>query len=486
MSSSKNKLRNTARRNTSQVTSQMIHLGCGAFHRAHQALYTHLLLEKFQSNWGYCEINLMSERGAILINQLNEQHCNYTLLEKDEEKSTLRTIKAIKQAMHPRIDGINAIIEKMAAPEIAIISLTVTEKGYCISPSTDKLDLANPFIQHDLTNPMEPQSVLGYIVAALRLRFQRNLPPVTILSCDNIRNNGETARQAIIGLAIQQDNQLAQWIEKNITFPNTMVDRIVPAMTESSYAEIKQLIGKDDPCAVISESFSQWVIEDCFANGRPDWQSVGVQFVPDVAPYEMMKLRMLNGSHSFLAYLGHLAGYEFISDTMQNPDFSQAVHKLMLHEQAPTLTMPSDTNLRKYAQDLLKRFSNRAIKHKTAQIAIDGSQKLPQRLLDSIMWHQQQGSDYTLLALGVAAWMKYVSGVNEQGNPVSIQDPLRNEFAEIYQKYGFSLETVDNLLKIGAIFPPQLSRNHQVVKKIKAAYQQLIVLGAQKTVKYYL
>ncbi|WP_272539064.1 mannitol dehydrogenase family protein [Providencia sp. PROV197] len=472
--------------NRHQLVPRIVHLGFGAFHRAHQALYTHLLIEQSQSDWGYCEINLMSARGAELIRQLNKRHCTYVLLEKDEERTTLTRINSVKEAMHPRIDGVHAVIEKMAAPETAIISLTITEKGYCTDPSTNKLNLSHPAIRHDIAYPETPESVLGYILAALKIRFQQNLPPVTILSCDNIRNNGEVARNAILSLAAQQDSELALWIKRNITFPSTMVDRIVPAMTEDSFAEIKQLTGEDDPCAVISEPFRQWVIEDCFANGRPDWHYVGAQFVKDVAPYEMMKLRMLNGSHSFLAYLGYLGGYEFISDAMQNQDYYQIVQRIMLAEQKPTLSLPDNIDLNQYAQQLLTRFANRAIKHKTAQIAVDGSQKLPQRLLDSILWHQKKGSDYPLLALGVAAWMRYVSGINEDGEPIPIKDPLSDEFSKIYQHHGTSLEAVDALLKIDAIFSPEISQHNDIVNKIKTAYQQLLTLGARQTVKYYL
>ncbi|MDR2225792.1 MAG: fructuronate reductase [Providencia sp.] len=472
--------------NKNQLTPRIIHIGFGAFHRAHQALYTHLLIEQYQSDWGYCEINLMSERGAELIRQLKKRHCTYVLLEKDEEKATLTTINSIKEAMHPRIDGVRAVIAKMAAPDTAIISLTITEKGYCTDPSTNKLNLSHPAILHDIAFPETPESVLGYILAALKIRFQQNLPPVTILSCDNIRNNGEVARNAILSLAKQQDSKLALWIERNITFPSTMVDRIVPAMTEGSFYEIKQLTGDDDPCSIISEPFRQWVIEDNFANGRPDWQYVGAQFVKDVAPYEMMKLRMLNGSHSFLAYLGYLGGYEFISDAMQNQDYYHIVQRIMLNEQKPTLSLPDGIDLNQYAQQLLARFANRAIKHKTAQIAVDGSQKLPQRLLDSILWHQQNGSDYSLLALGVAAWMKYVSGINENGEPIAIKDPLSHEFSKIYQRYGTSLEAVDALLKIDVIFGPEFSQHNDIANEIKIAYQKLLTLGAQKTVSYYL
>ncbi|CAC9178690.1 Polyol:NADP oxidoreductase [Citrobacter werkmanii] len=223
------------------------------------------------------------------------------------------------------------------------------------------------------------------------MRRLQGIRPFTVLSCDNVRENGLVARAAVIGLAKARSTELATWIAQNVTFPCTMVDRIVPAVTEETLQLIADQLGVFDPCGIACEPFRQWVIEDNFVNGRPEWDNVGAQFVEDVVPFEMMKLRMLNGSHSFLAYLGYLAGYETIADTMANPEYRQAVRKLMLNEQAPTLSMPEGTDLSGYADLLLSRFTNPSLRHRTSQIAMDGSQKLPQRLLDQFVsiWQRE-------------------------------------------------------------------------------------------------
>ncbi|PHM45067.1 D-mannonate oxidoreductase [Xenorhabdus mauleonii] len=476
---------------TERLTTRIVHLGCGAFHRAHQALYTHHLLQQTDSDWGYCEVNLMSQQGALLVENLKKQSMRYTVAEKSQDVTTLKIIGSIKEAMHPLIDGAQAIIEKMASPDVAIFSLTVTEKGYCIDAATGHLDRNNPLIIADLACPSSPRSAIGYMTAALKLRFERQLPPVTILSCDNVRENGHVARQAVLELARLQDEKLAQWIEQRVTFPCTMVDRIVPAVTEETLTEIAQLLGWKDACAVACEPFHQWVIEDNFAHGRPDWDQVGAQFVEDVTPFETMKLRILNGAHSFLAYLGYLGGYAHISDAMTNADYRRAVHALMLNEQAPTLSMPENTDLASYIEKLIERFSNPSLKHQTWQIAMDGSQKLPQRWFDSVQWHIEQGSDYRHLALGIAAWMRYVGGVDEQGQPIDVRDPLKSLFAAIYVKHGLSVVVVkesvkalvEELLAIEAIFGNKLIKNREFVENIINAYQQILDIGARRAVE---
>lgn len=366
----------------SRLVSRIVHLGCGAFHRAHQALYTHHLLESSDSDWGICEVNLMPGNDATLIQNLKAQDLLYTVAERGAQTTELKIIGAMKEALHPEFDGCEAIIHAMARPETAIVSLTITEKGYCTDAASGELDLNHPFIQHDIAHPQSPKSAMGYIVEALALRRQQGLKAFTVLSCDNVRENGHVAKTAVLGLAAERDPQLAEWIAEQATFPCTMVDRIVPAATEETLAQIAEQLGVDDPCAIACEPFRQWVIEDNFVNGRPDWDRVGVQFVADVVPFEMMKLRMLNGSHSFLAYLGYLGGYETIADTMTNPAYRNAARALMLNEQAPTLSMPEGTDLAAYAELLIARFTNPSLKHRTWQIAMDGSQKLPQRLLD--------------------------------------------------------------------------------------------------------
>ncbi|BAT46356.1 fructuronate reductase [Escherichia albertii] len=465
----------------SRLESRIVHLGCGAFHRAHQALYTHHLLESTDSDWGICEVNLMPGNDRVLIENLKKQQLLYTVAEKGAESTELKIIGSMKEALHPEIDGCEGILNAMARPQTAIVSLTVTEKGYCADAASGQLDLNNPLIKHDLENPTTPKSAIGYIVEALRLRREKGLKAFTVMSCDNVRENGHVAKVAVLGLAQARDPQLAAWIEENVTFPCTMVDRIVPAATPETLQEIADQLGVYDPCAIACEPFRQWVIEDNFVNGRPDWDKVGAQFVADVVPFEMMKLRMLNGSHSFLAYLGYLGGYETIADTMTNEDYRKAAFALMMQEQAPTLSMPEGTDLNAYATLLIERFSNPSLRHRTWQIAMDGSQKLPQRLLDPVRLHLKNGGSWRHLALGVAGWMRYTQGVDEQGNAIDVVDPMLAEFQKINAQYQ-GAERVKALLGLIGIFADDLPQNADFVGAVTTAYQQLCERGARASV----
>ncbi|HAO6576055.1 TPA: fructuronate reductase [Escherichia coli] len=388
----------------SRLESRIVHLGCGAFHRAHQALYTHHLLESTDSDWGICEVNLMPGNDRVLIENLKKQQLLYTVAEKGAESTELKIIGSMKEALHPEIDGCEGILNAMARPQTAIVSLTVTEKGYCADAASGQLDLNNPLIKHDLENPTAPKSAIGYIVEALRLRREKGLKAFTVMSCDNVRENGHVAKVAVLGLAQARDPQLAAWIEENVTFPCTMVDRIVPAATPETLQEIADQLGVYDPCAIACEPFRQWVIEDNFVNGRPDWDKVGAQFVADVVPFEMMKLRMLNGS-----------------------------------------------------------------------------QKLPQRLLDPVRLHLQNGGSWRHLALGVAGWMRYTQGVDEQGNAIDVVDPMLAEFQKINAQYQ-GADRVKALLGLSGIFADDLPQNADFVGAVTAAYQQLCERGARECV----
>lgn len=358
----------------SHLRSRIVHFGFGAFHRAHQALLTDRVLNAGGGDWGICEISLFS--GDRLMSQLRQQDHLFTVLEKGAEGNQPIVVGAVHECLNAKLDSLAAIIEKFCEPQVAIVSLTITEKGYCIDPASGLLDMSQPRIIHDLQNPTLPQSVPGILVEALSRRRQRELPPFTVLSCDNIPNNGHVVKNAVLGMAEKRSPELAQWIAERVSFPGTMVDRIVPAATNESLAEISAALGVEDPCAISCEPFIQWVIEDNFVAGRPAWETAGVQMTDDVLPWEQMKLRMLNGSHSFLAWLGYLAGHAHISDCMQDPIFRGAAYRLMLDEQAPTLSIQG-VDLTAYADSLIARFSNPALKHRTWQIAMDGSQKLP-------------------------------------------------------------------------------------------------------------
>lgn len=463
-----------------QLQSRLVHLGFGAFHRAHQALFAHRVLENVGGDWGFCEVNLFG--GEALIKHLREQDHLYTVLEKGADANQAIIVGSVHESLHVAFDGVDAILEKMAEPQVAIVSLTVTEKGYCMRPGGAGLDLENALIKSDLANPEQPTSAPGMIVAALHRRQQRGLAPFTVLSCDNIPENGHVVKQAVLGLAQAIDPDFAQWIDEHVAFPSTMVDRIVPAATEETLNEIKTALGGiEDPCGIACEPFIQWVVEENFSAGRPAWDKVGAQLVSDVVPFEEMKLRMLNGSHSFLAYLGYLAGYQHINDCMTDENYRKAAFDLMVKEQAPTLSV-KDTDLTAYANRLIERYSNPSLKHRTWQIAMDGTQKLPQRMLDSVRWHIANGSDYSHLALGIAGWMRYVGGIDDAGQPIDIRDPMVEQVKQLSASSSDGAGRVIALLSLTSVFGEELPKNEQFIGQVTRAYLNLKEHGAKATV----
>lgn len=463
-----------------QLKTRIVHLGFGAFHRAHQAVYADRLANEHGSDWGYCEINLRS--GEQKIADLKRQDLLYSVAEMDDTGWHGRVVGIVRQALYLKSDGLSAVLNAMAQPDVAIVSMTVTEKGYCHHPASGSLMIDHPDITHDIAHPLEPRSVPGLLLAALRLRRSRGLAPFTVMSCDNMPENGRVVRNVVTQLARLQDAELAAWVEQQVAFPSTMVDRIVPAVTPDALRQIQTLLGGvSDPLGVTCEPFHQWVIEDRFPQGRPAWEKAGAELVDDVVPYEEMKLRMLNGSHSFLAYLGYLAGYAHIGDCMQDPHFVVAARRLMLTEQAPTLQVRG-VDLALYADSLLLRYGNGTLKHRTWQIAMDGTQKLPQRMLDSIRWHLAHGSRFDCLALGVAAWMRYVGGKDEQGQPIEISDPLSDELASRVATSAEGNARVLSLLQIETVFGQDLPANATFVEAVTHAYLALLAHGAKETV----
>lgn len=468
----------TPRYDRQQLQTRIVHFGFGAFHRAHQALLTDRVLNAQGGDWGICEISLFS--GDRLMSQLREQNHLYTVLEKGANGNQAIIVGAVKECLNAKLDSLAAIIEKFCEPQVAIVSLTITEKGYCIDPATGSLDVSNPRIIHDMQHLTEPHSAPGILVEALHRRRERGLSPFTVLSCDNIPDNGHVVKNAVLGMAEKRAAELAAWIQQHVSFPGTMVDRIVPAATEESLDEITRELGVADPCAISCEPFIQWVIENNFVAGRPQWEVAGVQMVDDVLPWEQMKLRMLNGSHSFLAYLGYLAGFQHISDCMQDSAFREAAYRLMMNEQAPTLRI-TNVDLSRYAASLIERFANPALKHRTWQIAMDGSQKLPQRMLEGIREHLARGSDWPLLALGVAGWMRYVSGVDDAGATIDIRDPL-SEKIRLLVESSSDAERVSALLSLQEVFGTDLVKNPLFVQTIEQAWRRIAQHGAHQAV----
>ncbi|MBJ9236568.1 fructuronate reductase [Citrobacter koseri] len=465
------------------LVPRIVHLGFGAFHRAHQAVYADILAAEHGSDWGYTEVNLIG--GEQQIADLKNQDRLYTVAEMSADAWTARVVGVVKNALHAQVDGLETVLAAMCEPQVAIVSLTITEKGYCHSPATGQLMLDHPAIVADLQNPQQPKSAPGVIVAALARRRAAGLPAFTVMSCDNMPENGHVMRNVICAYAQAVDAGLAAWIAQNVTFPSTMVDRIVPAMTAETLDKIEQLTGVRDPAGVACEPFRQWVIEDNFVAGRPEWEKAGAELVADVLPFEEMKLRMLNGSHSFLAYLGYLSGYQHINECMEDEHFRRAARALMLEEQAPTLNV-TGVDLTRYADMLIARYSNTGLRHRTWQIAMDGSQKLPQRMLDSVRWHLVHHHRFDLLALGVAGWMCYVGGVDEQGNRIDVSDPLLPVLQNAVMQSAEGEARVKALLGVEAIFGNELPHEPLFVAQVTQAYLSLLENGAKATVARYI
>ncbi|PDO85465.1 mannitol dehydrogenase family protein [Kosakonia pseudosacchari] len=465
-----------------KLVARIVHLGFGAFHRAHQSVYADILAAEHGSDWGYCEVNLIG--GEQQIADLKLQDNLYTVAEMSADAWTARVVGVAKRALHAQVDGLETVLAAMCEPQVAIVSLTITEKGYCHSPATGKLMLDHPLIVGDLQNPHQPKSAAGVIVEALARRKAAGLPAFSVMSCDNMPENGHVTRNVVCAYARAVSAELGDWIEANVTFPSTMVDRIVPAVTAETLDKIEQLTGVRDPAGVACEPFRQWVIEDNFVAGRPAWEKAGAELVADVVPFEEMKLRMLNGSHSFLAYLGYLAGYQHINECMEDENYRRAAHALMLQEQAPTLKVQG-VDLAHYANLLIARYSNTALRHRTWQIAMDGSQKLPQRMLDSVRWHLVHQSDFSLLALGIAGWMRYVGGVDEQGQAIEVCDPLLAVIQNAVNSSAQGEARVQALLGIEAIFGNELPEDATFVAQVKKAYLTLLEKGAKATVAQY-
>ncbi|WP_435530786.1 mannitol dehydrogenase family protein [Pseudotabrizicola formosa] len=456
-------------RSARPVPVGIVHLGLGAFFRAHGAVYIEEALSASGGDWGILGVSLQS---PTMRDQLTPQGGTYMALELGPEGETLRHVQSVQGVLVAREDA-QAVLEAMADPGVKIVSLTVTEKGYCHEPSTGRLNTVHPDIVHDLAHAL-PVSAPGFLVRALALRHARGLPPFTVLTCDNLPNNGQVVRGVVLDLAHAIDPALAAWIEAEAKFPSTMVDRIVPATKPEDIARVAALAGAHDAAPVMHEPFRQWVVEDAFVGGhRPDLAAAGVQLVRDVTEFEHMKLRMLNGTHSSLAYLGYLSGHETIADCMADPVLDQFVQALWTREIIPALTPPEGVSLASYAQALRARYANPGIRHRTWQIAMDGSQKLPQRILGTLDTNLAAGRPCPGLMLAVAAWMVYVRGTDLAGQPIEVKDPLAPRLRDAAN----SDDPVAALLALREVFPQALAA--RLAGPLGDAYADLLNKGAK-------
>lgn len=399
------------------LSAGIVHLGLGAFARAHLIPATEAAMAASgERDWGVLGVSL---RHTDVRDALAPRSFAYTLALRDADAHG--TPHERRETLHSLLDVLvapenpQAVLEAIAAPATRIVSLTVTEKGYHHEPASGTLRRDDPGLSHDLAHPQSPRTTLGFLVHGLALRRARGLGPLTLLSCDNLPSNGATLRGLVLAFAAQVDAVLAAWIASACRFPNGMVDRIVPKNA--------------DLTVVTAEPFFDWAIEDDFAAGRPDWTAGGARFVARAEPFEKLKLRMVNGAHSTIAYLGVVAGWATVDRAIHEPALRRTVETMMREEIEPTLHGLGDLELAAYRARLIDRFANPALAHQTRQIAMDGSQKIPQRWLGTVRDRLVVGAPIDRLALAVAAWLNFLRGVDEAGGAYEINDPLAAELA---------------------------------------------------------
>lgn len=463
----------------SEISVGQVHLGVGAFFKAHLGPYTQAAIDKDGGDWAVCGASL---RSAGVRDALAAQDNLFTVTEKDGSGANATLVSILKETLVAP-ENPQALIAAMADPAVKIVTATITEKGYCLNTATAGLDFGHADIKHDLENPRAPKSAAGLIAAAVARRAETRAP-LTVMSCDNLPGNGDRFRNIVRDFVAETYPQHLAALDDLVRFPSTMVDRITPATTEADLRDTESITGLRDEAAVVTEPFTQWVIENDFAAERPRWESGGALLVADVAPYEMAKLRLLNGPHSAIAYLGYLAGCEYVSDAMANPDIAAFVRALQEKEIAPTVPAPKDLPLGAYIDDLNQRFRNPALKHRTWQIAMDGSQKLPQRLAATICAQLERGGPLNRLALAVAGWTQYVSGVDEKGNAIDVRDPLAERLMRVGAEAGDNPTTrARAFLSLGEIFGPDLIASERFTNALAAAIRDLRERGASAAIK---
>lgn len=458
----------------------ILHMSVGGFHRSHQAVYVDDLLNKAPSDWMICGVGLLPSDDAN-VKALQDQNTLYTVVERTAKGDSARIIGSMKEILHAPSNP-QAVIDRMMDPAIRIVSLTITEKGYCYD-SSGKLDFNNAMIQNDLQNPNAPKTMYGYVVGALARRRQAGLKPFTVMSCDNLPGNGHLTHRLILQFAEKIDAGLAQWIDQNVAFPNAMVDRITPITTPEIVKLAADKFGVDDAWPVVCEDFRQWVLEDKFSDGRPAFETVGVQIVGDVDPYEKMKVRLLNSSHSALAYLSYLLGHRQVDKAMNDPLIGTFVRRYMDDEITPCVPPVPGMDLNAYKDKLIERFANPAIADQVQRLAEDGSTKLPNGMLPCVRENLAAGRPIRLIALAIAGWIRYMSATDEQGQPITIKDAMADRLTAAVKT-----DTRDPMKVLGVreIFGDDLPVAAPFVAEVRKALESLYDKGAQQTLTEYL
>jgi mannitol 2-dehydrogenase len=416
------------------VSTGVVHFGVGGFHRAHQALFHDRLMNQGKAlDWGICGVGVMpaDER---MRDVMRAQDGEYTLVEKHADGSLdARVIGSIAEYLFAPDDP-EAVIEKLADPATRIVSLTVTEGGYNLDDRTGEFVADDPAVADDLEPGATPKTVFGLVTEALRRRRERGIVPFTVMSCDNLQGNGTLARTAFTSFARLRDEDLGDWMEREVRFPNGMVDRITPATTEEDIEEINDRFDVGDRWPVVCEPFIQWVLEDSFTAGRPPYEQVGVQVVGDVEPYELMKLRLLNASHQAIAYFGYLCGYRFVHEAAQDPLFRDLLERYMDEEATPTLAPVPGVDLPEYKRTLIERFSNPAVRDTISRLCAESSDRIPKWLLPVVREQLAKGGEVRRSAAIVASWARYAEGIDEDCEPIEVVDRLSGRLTEIARR----------------------------------------------------
>ena len=457
----------------------VVHIGVGAFHRAHQAPVFNALAEAGDLRWGIVGASL---RSPAVRDALSPQDWLYSLAVDENDSRRMSIIGSLLNVIVAP-ESPRRLIDSIASPETQLVTVTVTEKGYKLDPSSGALIEEDPDVRADMASLQAPRTLPGYLVAGLRLRHQRGLSPLTIISCDNLRANGRKLQASVGRLARAHGPGAAGFVEQ-CAFPNTMVDRIVPAATEADIERAAAQLGLVDLATVRTEPFSQWVIEDRFTGERPDLERAGVQVARDVAPWEEAKLRLLNGAHSAMAYLGGLAGLATVDEFVAQP-WGAAYVRQLWDELDTALDPPEGLSLTDYRRSLMRRFRNSALQHRLTQIAMDGSQKIPQRLVPAAVALRDRNRCADAIALAIAAWIRWQTGRDERGERFVVDDPLPSTTARLLDSTGEPREQVRAILSLESVFPRRLAADEGFQTAVGQYLEDLYRFDARATMERF-
>ncbi|HEY0791542.1 MAG TPA: mannitol dehydrogenase family protein [Chthoniobacterales bacterium] len=455
----------------------ILHIGVGGFHRAHQCVYLDDLKHLHPTpEWAIWGVGLLPH-DARIRDALNRQDGLYLVVEREGTEDRPRVIGSIGQMLFAP-ENREAVLNRFAAPETRIVSLTITEGGYYVNQGTGQFDAEHPDIQRDLANPRAPTCSFGYLAEALDRRRQRGLAPFTLQSCDNLQNNGEVLKRMLTAFAELRDPSLANWISEHVAFPNSMVDRITPATTDEHRALVRDKFGVADECPVVCEPFKQWVIEDHFTLGRPRWEEAGAQITTDVLPYEKMKLRLLNAGHQAICYIGMLLGYQYAHEAATDPEIRKVLRRMMDVDVTPLLPAVPGIDLDQYKDTLIARFSNSAVRDQLIRIGTEGSARIPKFVLPSILEQLDRGGSISDLAFTVASWFRYLAGQDDAGRELPIIDPFAERLQTVARTGG---KDPTRLLALAEFFGDRLPRDPAFTRKVQSTLASFYEQGARAT-----